>query len=104
VTNNQTQKARNLIESILQDIRFGIRMLLRNRGFTLVAVLTLALGVGANTAVFSVIYGVLLRPLPYRNGKQLVVLHQRATLANVTDMQFSAKDFFDYRDQNQTLE
>lgn len=92
------------VESFGQDIRYGIRILLRNPGFTLVAVLTLALGVGANTAIFSVIYGVLLRPLPYRDGQQLAVVHQQARLANVDDMGFSVKEVFDYRDQNKTME
>lgn len=94
----------NLIESLGQDIRYGMRVLLRNRSFTLMAVFTLALGIGANTAIFSVIYGVLLRPLPYRDGHQLVVAHQRAKLAGIDDMGFSVKEFFDYRDQNKTLE
>jgi putative ABC transport system permease protein len=94
----------NLIESLGQDIRYGMRVLLRNRSFTLMAVLTLSLGIGANTAIFSVIYGVLLRPLPYREGHQLVVVHQRAKLAGIDDMGFSVKEFFDYRDQSKTLE
>ncbi len=92
------------VESFGQDVRYGIRILLRNPGFTLVAVLTLALGVGVNTAIFSVIYGVLLRPLPYRDGRQLAVVHQQARLANVEDMGFSVKEVFDYRDQNKTME
>jgi putative ABC transport system permease protein len=91
-------------ESLAQDLRYGVRVLLKNRGFTLAAVITLALGIGANTAIFSVIYGVLLRPLPYRDGEQLVVVHQQARLAKVDDMGFSAKEFFDYRDQNKTME
>src|SRR3954471_8007363 len=92
------------LESLGQDIRYGVRVLLKNRGFTLAAVVTLALGIGANTAIFSVIYGVLLRPLPYRDGQQLVVVHQQARLAKVDDMGFSAKEFFDYRDQNKTMD
>jgi len=91
-------------ESLGQDIRYGIRVLLKNRGFTLAAVITLALGIGANTAIFSVIYGVLLRPLPYRDGEQLVVVHQQARLAKVDDMGFSAKEVLDYRDQNKTMD
>jgi putative ABC transport system permease protein len=94
----------SLFESLGQDIRYGLRVLLRNRGFTLAAIITLALGIGANTAIFSVIYGVLLRPLPYRDGHQLVVVHQQARLAKINDLGFSVKEVNDYRDQNKTLE
>jgi len=91
-------------ESLWQDVRFGVRVLYRNPSFTLVAVITLALGIGANTALFSVIYGVLLRPLPYRDGDRLVVLKQQARLNNVNSLGFSVKEFQDYRDQNKTME
>jgi putative ABC transport system permease protein len=94
----------SFIEILRQDIRYGVRVLLRNRSFTLMAVITLSLGIGANTAIFSVIYGVLLRPLPYRDGHQLVVVHQRAKLAGVEDMGFSVKEFHDFKEQNKTLE
>jgi putative ABC transport system permease protein len=94
----------SFIESVGQDLRYGVRVLLRNRGFTLMAVITLGLGIGANTAIFSVIYGVLLRPLPYRDGHQLVVVHQRAKLANIAEMGFSVKEFHDFKEQNKTLE
>ena len=97
-------RGRRLVESSMQDIRYGTRVLWRNPGFTLVALLTLALGIGANTAIFSVIYGVLLRPLPYANGSRLVVVHQRAPLAGVDDMGFSVKEINDYREQTQTLD
>src|SRR6266446_801105 len=93
-----------LIESLLQDVRYGARILLRNPGFTLVAVLTLGLGIGANTAIFSVIYGVLMRPLPYKAGNQLVIVHQQAPLAHLNDTFFSVKEVTDYREQSQTLD
>ena len=92
------------IETFWQDTRFAIRTLMKRPGFTVIVVLTLTLGIGANTAIFSVINGVLLRPLPYEGGEKLVVLRQQAPLADVDNMPFSVKEIFDYREQNQTLE
>jgi len=64
------------VNSFWRDVRFGLRMLAKNPAFTAIAVLTLALGIGANTAIFSVIDAALLRPLPYPNADRIVVLYE----------------------------
>jgi len=91
------------MSTFIHDLRYGIRMLRRNPGFTLVALVALALGIGANTALFSVVYGVLLKPLPYAQGKELVVLHQEFPKANAMNVGFSVKELNDYREQAKSL-
>lgn len=89
---------------LLQDVRYGIRRLLRNPGFTVVAVLSLALGIGANTAIFSVVNTVLLRPLPYTNPDELMVVWEGNRQNSVSRSPSSLLNFLDWRDQNQVFE
>jgi predicted permease len=85
------------LETAAQDIRYGLRNLARNPGFALTVLLTMALGIGANSAIFSVVNGVLLRPLPFKNGDRIVVLRQGQGDTVANQMGFSPKDIADYR-------
>src|SRR3984893_13800889 len=89
------------MDTLLKDIRFGIRSLLKRRGFTSIAVITLALGIGACTAIFSVVDGVLLRSLPYPEAERLVELHE--VNAKGSSISFAEPNFLDLRDRSRTL-
>ena len=89
------------LEGLVQDLRYGIRTLRRSPGFTLAALLTLSLGIGATTAIFSVLYGVLLSPLPYADSSRLVVLNE--TTPKVGSVSVSHPNFLDWRAQSRTF-
>src|SRR5215475_2700306 len=90
--------------TFLQDLKYGLRRLRKSPGFTLIALLTLAVGIGANTAIFSIVNAVLLRPLPYQNPDRLVLLWQRFTRLGLDRVVVSASEFGDYRDQTTGFE
>ena len=87
-----------------QDAGFALRMMGRNAGFTLSAMLTLALGIGANTAIFSVVHAVLLKPLPYANGERIVLLGEEAPEAGLHNATFSVPEMRDLRSRNRSLD
>src|SRR5436853_5286899 len=90
------------MQTIMQDMRYGLRMLLKRPGFTLVAVITLVLGIGANSAIFSVVNAVLLRPLPYRDADRIVAIEEINKEGKRG--QVTPANFVDWRNQNTTFE
>ncbi|HEX8633081.1 MAG TPA: ABC transporter permease [Pyrinomonadaceae bacterium] len=93
-----------MLSDLSQDLRFGLRMLLKNPGFTIVAVIALALGIGANSAIFSVVNTVLLRPLPYPDPDRLVMVWEDRTKGGFPRDTPAAGNYTDWRDQNQVFE
>src|ERR1044072_8381524 len=93
-----------MMTTLLQDLRYGVRVLLKSRGFALVAVLTLALGIGASTAAFSVVHAVLLRPLPFPEQERLFVAWKRDATTNNPFVELSVADFRDWQAQSQSFE
>jgi putative ABC transport system permease protein len=88
---------------LTSDCGYALRMMRKNAAFTAVAILTLALGIGANTAIFSVVHSVLLRSLPYPQANQLIFIRQQEKKLGIEDLSFSVKEIEDYRAQNRTL-
>src|SRR5215831_5485976 len=98
---SRDERGIRLLEEVWQDLRYGARMLLKQPGFTLIAALTLALGIGASTAIFSIVDAVLLRPLPYPEAERLLSLKE--VDAKGRQITFAAPNFFDVRARNHTL-
>ncbi len=92
------------MQTLFQDLRFGVRMLLKNPGFTAVAVITLALGIGANTAIFSVVNSVLLGSLPYADADRLAIVWEEQRQRNRLENVINLGNFFDWKEQNNVFE
>ncbi len=92
------------METLLKDIRYGVRSLLKHPGFTCIAVLTLALGIGANTAIFSLVNAVLLRTLPFREPDRLVMVWEDASFAGFPRNTPAPANYADWKAQNQVFE
>ena len=89
------------MSTVLQDLRFAVRLLAKSPAFTLIAILTLALGIGANTAIFTVVNAVLLRPLPFQDPSRLVLIAEKSSFPVITT---SSQNFSDWRDQASSFE
>ena len=92
------------MDTLWQDLRYGVRMLRRNPGFAAVAILTLAIGIGANIVIFSVVNGILLKPLPFPDSHRVVTIWETDANRNVTRGTASAAEFLDWRDMNHVFQ
>lgn len=92
------------LETLWQDLRYGVRVLRKNKGFAAVAAITLALGIGADTAIFSVVNAAILRPLPYPHPQRLAILWGNVKRARVERRGASYPDYLDWRDQTRSFE
>src|SRR5262245_44742796 len=99
-----TNRRTNMIADLWQDLRYGARMLVKTPSFTLIALLTLALSIGANTATFSVVNGVLLRPLPYKEPQRLVRVYSEFPTMNLRKFRISSPEFLDIQREAKSWE
>src|SRR5215470_9025024 len=93
-----------LMQTLLQDLRYGARMLLKKPGFTLIAVITLALGIGANTAIFSVVNAVLRRPLPFKDPDRVMMVWERRANSGEANIPISGHEFVGWREQSRAFD
>src|SRR5262244_3163841 len=98
------QSKEGIMQTLWQDLRYGARMLIKKPGFTLIAVLTLSLGIGANTAIFSVVNGVLLRPLPYKEPARLVRVYSEFPTMNLRKFWVSPPEYMDIQKEAKSWE
>src|SRR5678816_3162926 len=98
-SHDQATGGGEVMTHILRDLKHGIRLLIRKPGFTVVAVVTLALGMGANTAIFTVAHALILKPLPYSNPDELVIVNENNLSRGWTSFSVSAPNFVDWRAQ-----
>jgi putative ABC transport system permease protein len=101
----ETREARGVsaLETLIADLRYGARALFKHPGYALLAIVTLGLGIGANTAIFSVINGVLLKPLPYEHGDRLVIVQQSRPLSGQPQVGVAIAEYFDYRERGKDV-
>src|SRR6202030_3384915 len=101
--NCREQRSGFWLETLIADARYALRVMRKNPGFAAIAILTLALGIGANTAIFSVVYAVLLRPLPYAKSEQLFNVFEAQPQAGVTGTGWSYANVAEFREQNRVF-
>ncbi|UCG84773.1 MAG: ABC transporter permease [Gemmatimonadota bacterium] len=94
----------NMLQELARDVRFGVRMMARSPGFTIVALITMALGIGANTAMFSVVNGVVLKPLPYPDAERIVFLMENNLSRGWNSFTIAPQTFLDWQEQNRSME
>ncbi len=100
----RSSRGDNVLQEIARDVRFGLRMMARGPGFTTVALITMALGIGGTTAMFSVVNGVLLKPLPYPDAERIVYLRENNMPRGWTSFTIAPGNFRDWQDQNRSME
>ncbi|UCC84540.1 MAG: ABC transporter permease, partial [Gemmatimonadota bacterium] len=104
VPRRATRRGDTMLEELMRDVRFGLRMMARSPGFTMVALITMAVGIGANTALFSVVNGVLLKPLPYPEAERIVYLMENNLSRGWNSFTIAPFNFRDWQEQNRSLE